>query len=199
MAIERAYNIPLRKYFRNAPRYKRAKKAVSVLRIFLSKHMKSDNILIGKHLNLHLWSKGIKNPPHHVKVTVTKDDNGVVRAELEGYKIKEAKIKAAKIKKGKKTVNVEGNAEKTEKTLTQKTSAPPAAPVVGSAAKTDDKAKQTPKQMPKEISKQVPNPPHLSHPETKTKAEAKSHTEVNSKSESKPKKEHKEKAAEPVA
>ena len=84
--MERTYNVPLRKGFINKAKYKKTKKAVSTLKEFLSKHMKSDKILIGKHLNQHLWKHGIKNPPHHVKVTVTKDDNGTVKAELLGFK-----------------------------------------------------------------------------------------------------------------
>jgi len=48
--------------------------------------MKSDDIKLGKELNDKLWEKGIQNPPHHVKVVVTKDDEGVVKAELEGVR-----------------------------------------------------------------------------------------------------------------
>ncbi len=92
-AIERTYNIPLRKDFLRAPRYKRAKKAVSALKLFLQRHMKSDDIRIGKHLNKKLWEHGIKNPPHHVKVNVLKEDDGTVRAELFGAPKEEKKAK----------------------------------------------------------------------------------------------------------
>jgi large subunit ribosomal protein L31e len=86
MTIERTYTIPLRKGFINAPRYKKTKNAVSELKYFLSRHMKSENVLIGKHLNEHLWLHGIKNPPHSVKVVVIKEDDGTVKAELAGFK-----------------------------------------------------------------------------------------------------------------
>ncbi len=69
-------------------RWKKTKKAVTALRQFLSKHMKSDNIKLGKELNQYLWKHGIKNPPHHVKVNVSKDDKGEVKAELFGIKKK---------------------------------------------------------------------------------------------------------------
>jgi len=82
--LERVYNIPLRKEYRKAPKWKRTHKASRALREFISKHMKSENVKIGKYLNLELWKHGIKNPPHHVKVNCTKDSEGKVMAELVG-------------------------------------------------------------------------------------------------------------------
>ena len=72
--LERVYNVPLRKEFQKAPRWRRTKKAVKALRQFISKHMKSDKVVISRYVNLHLWKNGIKNPPHHVKVNAVKDD-----------------------------------------------------------------------------------------------------------------------------
>ena len=99
--LERTYNVPLRKGTRRAPNWKRTKKAVSVLREFLAKHMKSDNVKLSKELNEKLWEHGIKNPPHHVKVNATKDDKGVVKVELFGQQ--EKSKKPAKESKGKET------------------------------------------------------------------------------------------------
>jgi len=93
MAIERTYNIPLRKEFLKAQKYKRAKKAGTALRQFLVRHMKSENVKIGAELNHKIWEHGIQNPPHHVKVTAIKEDDGTVKAELFGFKFKEAKPK----------------------------------------------------------------------------------------------------------
>lgn len=101
--IERTYNVPLRTGFRNTARYKKTKKAVTTLREFLVRHMKSEKILIGENLNKFLWKDGIKNPPHHVKITVIKEDDGTVKAELHGMKYehqtKAEKEKAAEKKK----------------------------------------------------------------------------------------------------
>lgn len=100
--LERTYNIPLRKEFMKAPRYKRANKAMKALREFLAKHMKSDHIIIGKYLNQKMWERSIKNPPHHVKVTAVKDEKGTVMAELVGApkpQPKDEKEKAGKPKK----------------------------------------------------------------------------------------------------
>ena len=99
MELEREYNVPLRKGWLKSPKYKRAKKAVKTLREFLQKHMKSENVKIGKYANLDIWKKGIKNPPHHIKVNVTKDSEGKVMAEIVGAP--EEKPKEEK-KKGKK-------------------------------------------------------------------------------------------------
>ncbi|MBI4438348.1 60S ribosomal protein L31 [Candidatus Woesearchaeota archaeon] len=82
--MERIYNIPLRREFLKVPRYKRAKKAVSAVRSFLLRHMKATRVVIGSYLNSKLWERGIKNPPHHVKVNAVRDDKGVVIAELVG-------------------------------------------------------------------------------------------------------------------
>jgi large subunit ribosomal protein L31e len=80
--MEREYVVPLRRESLKSPRYKRTNKAVKALREFISKHMKSENVSIGKFLNLKLWENGIKNPPHKVTVIAVKDDEGKVTVEL---------------------------------------------------------------------------------------------------------------------
>ncbi|MEK6900383.1 MAG: 50S ribosomal protein L31e [Nanoarchaeota archaeon] len=80
--LERTYNVPLRKEFMKAPRWNRSKKAVTALKQFLAKHMKSEEVKLSKELNEAVWSRGIKYPPHHVKVKAVKNDKGVVTAEL---------------------------------------------------------------------------------------------------------------------
>ena len=97
--LERTYTIPLRKEYRKVPKWKRTKKAVSAVKKFLQKHMKSEEVKLGKHLNEKLWKHGIKNPPHHIKVTVLKDEKGIVKAELFGHKIETAKKEEKKSSK----------------------------------------------------------------------------------------------------
>ena len=85
--MEKTFIIPLRKEYQKAPMYKRTKRAVSATKIFLQKHMKTDNIKLGRHLNMKLWKDGYKNPPHKVEVSVEliKDPEGdYVYAELVG-------------------------------------------------------------------------------------------------------------------
>jgi len=114
--IERTYNVPLRKEFMKVPRWRKTQKAVKALRQFLSKHMKSDNIKIGKEVNEKLWKHGIRNPPHHIKVNVTKDSEGVVKAELFGFE-----KKAPKKEKSKKEAPVKEEVQEEKKEETPKT------------------------------------------------------------------------------
>ena len=46
--------------------------------------MKTEEVLVGHHLNLFIWKHGMQNPPSRVKVNVSKDDKGVVKVELFG-------------------------------------------------------------------------------------------------------------------
>ena len=45
---ERTYTIPLRKAILKVPRYKRAKRAMSEIRIFLKRHLKVETVKIGQ-------------------------------------------------------------------------------------------------------------------------------------------------------
>jgi large subunit ribosomal protein L31e len=113
IVLERVYTVPLRREFLKVPRYKRAVKAMRALRAFLEKHMKSDNVKIGKYLSMFITKHGMKNPPHHVKVTAAKDSEGMVKAELVGAP-KEEKIEEKKAKPQKKVI--EAKAETVEET-----------------------------------------------------------------------------------
>jgi ribosomal protein L31E len=84
--LEREYVVPLKEKILVAARYKRAKKAILVLKTFLAKHMHVENrdlrlVKIDTYLNHELWFRGIKNPLNKVKVKAKKI-NGVVYAEL---------------------------------------------------------------------------------------------------------------------
>ena len=73
--LERKYIIPLRKEWLKVPRYKRSKKSIIAISEFCKKHMKSDDVKIGKNLNLLVWSRGMKNPPHKVEVDCLRKTN----------------------------------------------------------------------------------------------------------------------------
>jgi len=120
-AVERTYNVPLRKEYMKAPRWNRTKKAVTALRQFLARHMKSEDVRLSKELNEEMWKHGIKNPPHHVKVTVMKDDKGVVRAELFGAEKPASKKEKKERKAAKKEAKKETKSakESTEATPTE--------------------------------------------------------------------------------
>ncbi|RME54622.1 50S ribosomal protein L31e [Candidatus Woesearchaeota archaeon] len=83
--MERKYIIPLRKAWLKVPIYYRSRKAVKATREFLRRHMKVEDVKIGKYLNKKLWARGNRNPPHKVEVLATKvEDEGkvYVKAEL---------------------------------------------------------------------------------------------------------------------
>ncbi|MFH1210960.1 MAG: 50S ribosomal protein L31e [archaeon] len=87
MADERTYTIPLRKQWLKVAHYRRAKKAVSAVRAFVQKHMKNDDVRIGRYLNMQLWSRGMKSPPHKVTVKVSKvedKEESYIKVELVG-------------------------------------------------------------------------------------------------------------------
>jgi large subunit ribosomal protein L31e len=79
MPEERVYVIPLSKAKR-APRYKRANRAVRLVREFLSRHLKSDVIKLDQSLNQRLWARGARNPPSRIRVRAVKQDDGSVQA-----------------------------------------------------------------------------------------------------------------------
>ncbi len=119
VVLERTYNVPLRKGFQKAPDYKRAKKATVVLREFIKRHMKAslEDIRIGKYLNNKIWERGIKNPPHHVKIDVVKFDDGIVKAELVGAPKEDLKKKkeVSKKKESKKETEIKETKTETKK------------------------------------------------------------------------------------
>jgi large subunit ribosomal protein L31e len=81
---ERFYSVPLAKSgYMKSPRWKRAKKAITVLRAFLTQHMKPEgDVYIAQELNERVWENGIKHPPRKLRVRVTKSVDGIVRAYL---------------------------------------------------------------------------------------------------------------------
>jgi large subunit ribosomal protein L31e len=81
--MERNYNIPLRKEFSKVPRYKKSSKSIRAIKEFIIKHMKVDEVVIGKYLNQEVWKNGPKNPPSKVSVKAVKEDNKV-KVELIG-------------------------------------------------------------------------------------------------------------------
>jgi len=80
---ERVYTIPLRRKTIKIAKYKRSPKAMRVIREFLQRHMKSDDIKIDKKVNEYIWNQGIKHPPSKVKVKAIKNEAGQVKVTLE--------------------------------------------------------------------------------------------------------------------
>ena len=78
---ERIYTVPLGKAW-NVPRYRRAEKAITILRQFTKRHMKPEEVIIDPTVNEAIWARGIKNPPRKIRVRLSKDDEGLVTVTL---------------------------------------------------------------------------------------------------------------------
>ena len=118
---ERIYIIPLRKEFLKAPKYKRSAKSIRAIKEFIKKHMKVDDVLIGKYLNENVWKTGPKNPPSKVNVKVVKEDK---LANVEIIGAPEKKIEEPKEKKPAKKKTEEKTTEKKDDKETKKPSKP---------------------------------------------------------------------------
>ncbi|MFX1562269.1 MAG: 50S ribosomal protein L31e [Promethearchaeota archaeon] len=84
IVVERLYTIPLGKAY-NAVRKKRTKRAVRLVHDFIIRHMKIEDesdLSLDTSLNEFLWLRGIEKPPRRVRVRVTKDKDGFVKAYL---------------------------------------------------------------------------------------------------------------------
>ena len=79
--LERIYTIPLGRAW-IAPRYRRAAKAITVLRKFVQRHMKPDEVIIDPSVNEEIWKRGIQNPPRKIRVKLSKDDTGLVTVTM---------------------------------------------------------------------------------------------------------------------
>jgi len=84
--LEREYVVPLKRGVLKAPQYRRAKKAIRVLKEFMVRHMKVRDRDLGKvkidiNLNNEIWFRGIKKPANKIKVKARKID-GIVYVEL---------------------------------------------------------------------------------------------------------------------
>jgi ribosomal protein L31E len=149
--LEREYVVPLKRGVLNVPHYRRAKKAVRVLKEFMVRHMgvrdrDLKKVKIDINLNNEIWFRGIKKPMNKIKVKAKKID-GIVYVELAeipayvGFKIAREKKKSeaaekAKVKAPKKAKEeVKTDEEKTEEKEDAKAGAEKAAKSEKAAAK----------------------------------------------------------------
>ncbi|HZW57780.1 MAG TPA: 50S ribosomal protein L31e [Nitrososphaerales archaeon] len=79
--LERIYTVPLSRAW-IAPRHRRTKRAVNILREYAVKHMKSSEIKIDTGLNEMMWVRGITAPPRKITVKMIRDEDGVVTISL---------------------------------------------------------------------------------------------------------------------
>jgi len=68
MADEKTFIINLRREFSKKPIYRRAKKAVTAVKEYISKHLKVKEVKIANDLNMKIWERGRRHPPPKIKV-----------------------------------------------------------------------------------------------------------------------------------
>ena len=99
--MERIYTVPLKEAW-NAQRYRRSERAMMVLKAFAVRHMKAKEITVDTTVNEAIWARGIKSPPHKIRVKMTKDDDGkvtITMAEAEAADAAETKAEKEAEKK----------------------------------------------------------------------------------------------------
>eukprot|EP00740_Mantoniella_antarctica_P012523 CAMPEP_0181376600 /NCGR_PEP_ID=MMETSP1106-20121128/17397_1 /TAXON_ID=81844 /ORGANISM="Mantoniella antarctica, Strain SL-175" /LENGTH=101 /DNA_ID=CAMNT_0023495173 /DNA_START=32 /DNA_END=337 /DNA_ORIENTATION=+ len=84
--VTREYTINLAKAIHGVTFKKRAPRAVSAVKKFAQKVMKTSDVRVDVKLNKHIWSKGIRNVPRRVRVQISRkrndDEDATVRAVL---------------------------------------------------------------------------------------------------------------------
>ena len=79
---ERIYTVPLRKAYWTGSRLRRANRSVRILRKFVERHMKPEELLIQPEVNEKIWARGMQKPPRRVRVRATKNADNLVRVYL---------------------------------------------------------------------------------------------------------------------
>jgi large subunit ribosomal protein L31e len=79
---ERIYTVPLRKAYWTGSRLRRSNRAVRILREFVERHMKPEELSIQPEVNERIWARGIQKPPRRIRIRATKNSDNLVRVYL---------------------------------------------------------------------------------------------------------------------
>ncbi|MCL5788282.1 MAG: 60S ribosomal protein L31 [Candidatus Marsarchaeota archaeon] len=79
--VERDYVVPLQKVYWLG-RSNRSKRAVNLLRKFVSKHMKSEDVHLDEAVNHYIWARSIEKPPRRISIHVGKTKENKVYVYL---------------------------------------------------------------------------------------------------------------------
>ena len=133
--LERIYVVPFWQAYEGV-RTRRSKKAVSVLRSFISRHMKAEdeNISISEAVNSAIWKRGIQKPPRKIKIKAVK------RGEKVNVMLLDEKAKEPAAKEEKKDEKVKPEEAKPAEKKPEAAPAPKEA-----AAKEEKKEPEKPK------------------------------------------------------
>ena len=109
---EKIYTIPLMRA-KMAPRTKRAKKAIKLIKEYLARHTKGEIIKIDKSINEAVWARGLRKVPSKIRVKAVKVEEEIWAYTPEAeVKIKEEKKKEKKVEE--KEVEVKEEKEEGE-------------------------------------------------------------------------------------
>jgi large subunit ribosomal protein L31e len=79
---ERIYTVPLRMAYWTGSRPHRANRTVRILKEFIQRHMKPEELLIQPEVNDKIWARGIQKPPRRLRIRATKNADNLVRVYL---------------------------------------------------------------------------------------------------------------------
>ncbi|RDE15120.1 MAG: hypothetical protein C4K48_04870 [Candidatus Thorarchaeota archaeon] len=79
---ERIYTVPLRLAYWTGSRIHRANRTVRILRHFIERNMKPEELLIQPEVNDKIWARGIQKPPRRLRIRATKNADNLVRVYL---------------------------------------------------------------------------------------------------------------------
>ncbi|MFW9961382.1 MAG: 50S ribosomal protein L31e [Candidatus Thorarchaeota archaeon] len=79
---ERIYTVPLRMAYWSGSRLSRANRSVRILKEFVERHMKPEELLIQPEVNDRIWARGIQKPPRRLRIRATKNADNLVRVYL---------------------------------------------------------------------------------------------------------------------
>ncbi|MEA2070699.1 MAG: 50S ribosomal protein L31e [Asgard group archaeon] len=84
---ERIYTIPFYPKLKHSTRYKRAPRAIRIMKEFIFRHMKAVDVIIDPELNEYIWAQGIQKPPRKVRVRAIKAEDEIVELYLVKKKV----------------------------------------------------------------------------------------------------------------
>jgi len=144
-ASEKEFVIPLREKCRSVARYKKTNKAVKTVKEFIVRHMKIRDrdlrkVKLDSYLNEALWGRGIKNPPHKIKVKAHMDaGNAIVELADMPKKLKDKKARQEKMLKAAEEA---GKKKKASKAAAAKPAKPEEKPGESEEKKEEEKEKK---------------------------------------------------------
>lgn len=111
---EKVYTINLRKATLKTPRWEKSKKSIKIIRNFLKRHMKGDEVRIGQSITEKVWEGGSQQIPPKIRIKAVEteeDEKKIIKAELLGVifpeELKEEKKEKKKEEKAKEEVKPE--------------------------------------------------------------------------------------------